>query len=211
MKRRRHSRKSGLPPASPVYTGSGTGNTIINMLVFNDENFKHHKNISVEDAINLQGKETTNWILVKGFSQVEALKKLADSFKIHPLVIEDIFNVDHQPKVEDFGTSLFVTLKNLIWVDSVQLVEYEQVSLFLGPNVLISFEENDTNIFDPIIERLKAGKGKGRLRQEDYLCYLLIDHIVDNYYLLLDHTEDQIEKLEELLNGIPALSYHIYS
>jgi magnesium transporter len=70
--------------------------------------------------------------------------------------------------------------------------------------VLISFEEKDNNIFNTIIERLKAGKGKGRLRQEDYLCYLLIDQIVDNYYVLLDHTEEQMEDLEKLLIDNPT-------
>jgi magnesium transporter len=68
---------------------------------------------------------------------------------------------------------------------------------------LISFEEKDNNIFDPIIKRLEANKGKGRLRQEDYLCYLLVDQIVDNYYLLLDDTEEQMEDLEKLLIDNP--------
>jgi magnesium transporter len=199
MKKRRLSKKSGLPPGSVVYTGTGTGNTIINMLVFDDESFEYHENISVEKSIQLQGDQKTNWILVRGFSQAEPLQKLAENFGIHPLIIEDIFNVEHLPKVGDMEKSLFVTLKNLSWGEADQLIEYEQVSLFLGPNVLISFEEKDNNIFDLIIDRLKTGKGKGRTRQEDYLCYLLIDHIVDNYYVLLDHIEDQIEDLEKLL------------
>ncbi len=199
MKKQHHSKKSGLPPGSLVYTGSGTRDTLINMLVFDDGSFEYHENISVDKAIQLQGEAKTNWILVKGFSQTGEVQKLAENFGIHPLIIEDIFNVEHLPKVVDLEKSLFVTLKNLSWNEPEQLIEYEQVSLFLGPNILISFEEKDNNIFAPIIERLKAGKGKGRMRQEDYLCYLLVDHVVDNYYILLDHTEDQIEDLEKLL------------
>ena len=164
MKRQLHSKKSGLPPGSLVYTGSGTGTTIIDMLVFDDEIFDYHENISVEKAIELQGSKATNWLIVRGFSATEALQKLAEHFGIHPLIIEDIFNVEHLPKVVDLDKSLFVTLKNLSWIDTEQLIAYEQVSLFLGPNVLISFEEKENNIFTPIIERLKAGKGKGRVR-----------------------------------------------
>jgi magnesium transporter len=193
-----------MPPGSPVYTGSRTGDTVISMLVYDDENFHSYENIPVEKAIELQGKDTTNWIIVKGFDQTDDLLKLADYFGIHPLIMEDIFNVEHMPKVEDFATSVFVTLKNLSWGESDQLIDSEQVSLFLGPNVLISFEEKDSTIFSAIIERLKAGKGKGRVRQEDYLCYLLIDHIVDNYYILLDHTEEQMEDLEKLLIDNPT-------
>jgi magnesium transporter len=209
MKKIRLSKKSGLPPGSPVYTGSKTEDTVISMLVYNDENFEAFENISVDKAIELQGELTTNWIIIKGFNQSEGLQKLADYFGIHPLIFEDIFNVEHMPKIEDLDKSLFVTLKNLTWVESNQTIDSEQISLYLGPNILISFEEKGNDLFSSIIERLKSGKGKGRIRQEDYLCYLLIDHIVDNYYILLDHTEEQMEDLEKLLIDNPTneLSY----
>jgi magnesium transporter len=204
MKIRRLSKKAGLPPGSPVYTGSATGDTTISMLVFDDDKFDEYENISVEQAIKLQGKTTTNWIIIKGFNQSEGLQQLADHFGIHPLIFEDIFNVEHLPKIEDLDQCLFVTLKNLSWGENAQMIDSEQVSLFLGTNILISFEEKDTDLFAPIIERLRAGKGKGRTRQEDYLCYLLIDHIVDNYYFLLDHTEEQMEDLEKQLIDNPT-------
>jgi magnesium transporter len=209
MKKRRLSKKAGLPPGSPVYTGTKPGETVIKMLVYDDEKFNEYENISVEKAIKLQDQNTTNWIIINGFNQTENLQKLAEHFGIHPLIIEDIFNVEHMPKVEDLDNSLFITLKNLTWNDTDQLIDSEQISLYLGENVLITFEEKNNDIFASIIERLKAGKGKGRLRQEDYLCYLLIDHIVDNYYVLLDHTEEQMEDLEKLLIDNPTneLSY----
>jgi magnesium transporter len=204
IRKRRLSKKAGMPPGSPVYTGSETGDTRIDMLVYDDENFRSHENISVEKAIGFQGETSTNWIIIKGFNQSEALQKLADHFGIHPLIFEDIFNVEHLPKVEDLDQSLFITLKSLTWNDKEQTIDSEQISLYLGPNILISFEEKDNDLFSPIIERLKIGKGKGRTRQEDYLCYLLIDHIVDNYYFLLDHTEEQMEDLEKLLIDNPT-------
>jgi len=204
MKKKTLSKKVGLPPGSAVYTGTQTGDTVIDMIVYDDETFQMYTNITVEDSIKFQGKDTTNWIMVKGFSQPENLEKLAAYFEIHPLIIEDIFNVDHMPKVEDLEKNIFVTLKNLTWIETDQTIESEQISIYLSPNVLISFEEKENNLFNPIIERLKSGKGKGRVRQEDYLCYLLIDHIIDNYYLLLDHTEDQIDHLEKLLIDNPT-------
>ncbi|MEI6061383.1 MAG: magnesium/cobalt transporter CorA [Bacteroidota bacterium] len=209
MKKRRLSKKAGLPPGSVIYTGSKTGDTVINMLVYDDEVFEAYENITIGKAIELQGQTTTNWIMVKGFDQTEELLKLAEHFGIHPLIMEDIFNVDHMPKIEELGKSLFITLKNLSWGETDQLIDSEQISLFLGPNVLISFEEKGSDIFAQVIERLKTGKGRGRIRQEDYLCYLLIDHIVDKYYYLLDHTEEQMEDLEKLLIDNPTneLSY----
>jgi len=204
MRKIRLSKKVGLPPGSPVYTGLKTGDTNINMLVYDDENFQAFENISVEEAITLQGEKTTNWIIAKGFSEPQKLQKLGEHFGIHPLILEDIFNVNHMPKVEDLDKSMFISLKNLSWDEKDEVIESEQISLFLATNVLISFEEKDNNIFEQIIIRLEAGKGKGRVRQEDYLCYLLIDHIVDNYYILLDHTEEQMEDLEKLLIDNPT-------
>lgn len=209
MKKRRHSKKSGLPPGTPVYTGIKSEDTTISMLVYDDENFQVHDNISVNEVIKLQQPNTTNWIIIKGFKHAAVLQKLAEHFGIHPLILEDIFNVDHMPKIEELENNLFVTLKNLTWGNESQTIDSEHISIYLGENILISFEENGNDLFAPIIERLKIGKGKGRLRQEDYLCYLLIDHIVDNYYLLLDNIEDQIENLEKLLIDNPSddLSY----
>ena len=82
MKKRHLSKKSGMPPGSAVYTGTKTGETVINMLVFDDENFREYENISVDQAIELQGQLTTNWIIVKGFSQSGELQKLANHFEM---------------------------------------------------------------------------------------------------------------------------------
>ncbi len=204
MKKKQLSKKSGLPPGSPVYTGLKTGNTRISMLVYNDDNFQAFENISVEQSIKCQSENSTNWIIVKGFNDPDNLEKLGEHFGIHPLIMEDIFNVDHMPKVEDLDKSLFITLKNLTWNESEQVIESEHISLYLATNVLISFEENDHTIFNEIIKRLETGKGKGRVHQEDYLCYLLMDQIVDNYYFLLDNTEEQMEALEKLLIDNPT-------
>ena len=204
MKKKRLSKKVGLPPGSPVYTGSRTGDTHLRMVVYDDENFRIHEDITVEKAISLQGAGTTNWILVRGFNNVDDLQKLGEHFHIHPLTVEDIFNMEQIPKVEDTEKSLFITLKYLTWNVVENQIDTEQVSFYLGENILISFEEKENDLFGGIIDRLKSGKGKGRMRQEDYLCYLLIDFIVDNYYILLDITEEQIEDLEKTLIENPT-------
>lgn len=199
MKKRRFSRKAGLPPGSAVYTGSKTGSTSISMIVYDDENFDIHENVTPDEVIRLQGKNTTNWVLVKGYTEPDNLQKLASHFEIHPLILEDIVNVDHMPKVEDAASGVFITLKNLTWNEKTNSVESEHLSMYLGANQLITFEESGNSVFEPIIDRLKVGKGRGRMRQEDYLCYLLIDHVVDNYFILLDHIEDQLDELEKVL------------
>ncbi len=203
-RQQRHSKKSGMPPGSLVYTGVKTFPTSISMVQYDADNFRLLKGLSIREAIDSIGKDSTNWLIISGFEDIAGLETLGTHFGIHPLIMEDIFNVQHMPKVEDDGTSVFITLKSLIPKEKTIGIESEQISLYLSDNVLLTFLEKETRIFDPIIERLNINKGKGRLRQEDFLAYLLIDNIVDNYFLSLDHLEDQIEQVEQMLLKNPA-------
>ncbi len=206
MNKKKYSKKSGLPPGTPLYTGLNSIDTKITMVVYDDNNFHIHENITLDKAIALQTPNTTNWIDVKGYKNVELIEQLCNRFNIHPLFIEDILNIEHMPKVEDLEKALFITLKHIEWAETDKLVKSQQISFFLGENILISFQEKENNIFNNIIERLKNGKSKGRARQEDYLCYMLIDQIVDNYYVIIDNIEDEIEKLEKILVEQPKES-----
>lgn len=202
--RRKQSKKTGLLPGSLVYTGAQALPTQISLLRYDAEHFELFENLTVDSAIESVGQSTVNWLIINGFENIEALEKLGTHFGIPALILEDIFNVQHMPKVEDNGNSLFITLKSLSLKSKGKEIEAEQISLFLGANILITFQEKPSQLFDSIIERLQAGKGKGRSRQEDFLAYLLIDHIVDQYYLLLDNSEEQIEKLEQMLLKSPT-------
>ena len=200
----RQSKKTGLPPGSLVYTGTKAAPTRINLVRYDQENFNQLEHISIEEAIKGIGNETSNWLIISGFEDLTGLEKLGNHFGISPLIMEDIFNVQHLPKVEDDDRNLFVTLKSLSYNDSKKNIEAEQISLFLGSNILITFQEKESSLFELVIDHLKNGKGKGRLRQEDFLAYLIIDHIVDQYYILLDHYEEQMEQLESLIFESPA-------
>jgi magnesium transporter len=193
-----------MPPGSLVYTGDKAQTTKIDLVRYDEEHFRHFKNITLKQAIENIGENTSNWVIISGFSDTDSLEGLGEHFGITPLILEDIFNVQHLPKVEDTGNSLFITLKSLSFEDAQLNIEAEQISLYLNDNVLITFQEQESHLFDAIIERLETGKGKARTRQEDFLAYLLIDHIVDNYYLLLDRLEDQVEVMEHMLMESPS-------
>jgi magnesium transporter len=201
---RKYSRKTGLPPGSIVYTGVKVFPTRIDLVKYDSENFNILENISARKAIDSIGENTCNWIIISGFEDAKSIEMIGQHVGINPLIMEDIFNVQHMPKIEDTGSSLFITLKSLSFKESQDSIDTEQISMFLNANILITFQEYQGNLFDSILERLKAGKGKGRQRQEDYLAYLLLDHIVDNYYLLIDRSEDQIENMEKMLLTSPS-------
>lgn len=202
--KKKYSRKSGQPPGSLLYTGGEPFPTSVGMIQYDEDEFHEKKNIDPQSAFQSLKSDKANWISVCGFRDTETIENLGKDFGIHPLLMEDIFNVEHLPKVEDMEDYLFITLKSLVWDMPKKQIDAKQVSLLLGKNFLISFCEDDTPLFGPVIERLKTTKSRARSRKEDYLSYLLLDKIVDNYYVILDQFDDQTDELEDMLLDKPT-------
>jgi magnesium transporter len=132
------------------------------------------------------------------------MEKLGECYGFHPLVLEDILNTDQRPKMEDYGDYLYIVLRMLSYNDKSTQIETEQVSLILGPNFLFSFQENQGDVFDPVRERIRTGKGRIRKMGADYLAYALLDLIVDNYFMIMEKLGETIEFLEEKLVAQPV-------
>ena len=119
-------------------------------------------------------------------------------------MLEDILNSDHLPKVEEMDNCLFITLKVLEIKKGRSELDVHHASFVIGEHYLLSFSETENHIFQTVIARLENDKGKARVKKADYLSYLLIDKIVDNYYLVLDQLEDNMEAVEKLLLREPS-------
>ncbi len=136
---------------------------------------------------------------------MEAMGKIGKHFDLHPLILEDIVNTQQRPKLEDFGSHVFVVLKMLYYDKEKRELEAEQVSLIFGSNFVISFQERVGQIFEPLRERIRKGKGRHRKSAADYLAYSLIDCIVDNYFVVLEQLGEGIEDIEQDLTTNPTL------
>jgi len=132
------------------------------------------------------------------------IEKLGTAFDLHPLLLEDILSTAQRPKFEDYEKSIFLVLKMLRFGDDHQVVETEQVSLIVGPNFVLSFQERVGDVFDSVRDRLRSGKGRIRKLGADYLAYSLLDAIVDSYFLVLEKLGERIEDLEEELVSDPS-------
>jgi len=159
---------------------------------------------TVDECLPFKDKPTVTWVNVDGIHEVEVLERLGDCFGLHPLVVEDILNTDHRPKMEDFGDYIFIVLKMLYYSDKDNEVVTEQISLILGPNFVISFQEREGDVFNPIRERIRSEKGRIRKMGADYLAYVLVDSIVDNYFIILEKLGERIEFLEDELVTNPT-------
>ncbi len=193
-------RKKDLSPGSPVFTGDQKVDKIIITVFDYDENHFEEKRIqNLDELKQLRDNAKTLWVNLAGLHDAYLIEKVSEIFGIHSLVIEDILNVNHTPKYDEFDSFLFLVLKMIDMNKSTHELNIEQVSIILGNNYVITFQENVGDVFDVIRERIRTAKGRIRKAGADYLMYRLLDSIVDNYFVTLEYVDDKIEILEEKL------------
>lgn len=203
MKKR--SKKAGLPPGTLIHIGEPiAAGTEVRVLEYDEERFRQEKLEDLETCFLFPEKPAVTWIQVEGVHQPEVMEKLGQCFSLHPLMLEDILNTDQRPKVEDYGEDLFIVVKALSSKETGEIAA-EQVSLVLKPNALLSFREGSGNLFGPLQERLRTGKGRVRKMGADYLAYSLLDVVVDQYFLVLEKLGEEIESLEAKVVAGPAM------
>ena len=192
--------KIGAPPGTLVYTGETTGTLTEISVCDYDEHTSLEK--AIRDPAEFQiykDDPTTSWINVSGLQQIDMIARMGEVFELHSLVIEDILNTDQRPKVEDYEKYLYIVFKNLTYKEESADIEYEQISLILGVDFLISFMERDNEILRSLRERIKTGRGRVRRMGPDYLAYSIMDLAVDGYFAVLEKTGERLEELEESL------------
>jgi magnesium transporter len=196
--RNKRSRKAGLPPGTLIPIGiEGTGEVRLSLIDFDEAHFQEKEIQEIEEVFPFKESPTVTWINIDGVQNTEIIERIGGCFGIHPLVLEDIVNTGQRPKMEDFGDYMYVVLK-MLYLDKDDVVS-EQVSIILGPNFVISFQERPGDVFNPIRERLRNAKGRVRKMGADYLTYTLVDMIVDNYFVILETFGERIERVEEEL------------
>ncbi len=198
-------KKIGLPPGTLVHVGEKKCKEIKITLFDYDEVHCEEKEIkNVDECYPFKDKPTITWIDVEGLHQIDILEKLGNFFGVHPLAQEDILNTEQRPKSEDFINNIYIVFKMLSYDNLKHEIVSEQVSLILGSNFLISFQEGiEGDIFDSIRGRIRGNKGRIRKSGSDYLAYRLLDAVVDNYFIILEKLGNKIELLEEeLINDV---------
>jgi magnesium transporter len=164
---------------------------------YNAETVKEHDLDCVEDSFEFRNTNTISWINIDGLRKGD-VENVSAHFGIHPLLVEDILSINQRPKMDETEGVLFCLLNMLYYDDQNQTVETEQISIVLGDKFVISFQEDAVrDVFKPLRQRLKMANSKIRQRSADYLCYSMLDLIVDNYYLVMDKLGERVEELEE--------------
>jgi len=197
---KRRSKKRGMPPGSLVYLGEQKDEKVkIRIMDYDVESVREKQFESAKECAPFKDEPTTTWINVDGIHQKEILESLGESYDLHPLTLEDIMNTSQRPKSEDFDHYVYIVLK-MIYLNQKDFdLDAEQISLILGKNFVITFQEKEGDVFDLVRQRIKGGKARVRKMGADYLAYALIDAIVDNYFSILEYFDERIDELEEEL------------
>lgn len=192
------------PPGSLVHTGTKrTETTTMSLLSYDATSFEEVEISELPDVSILNDTERVNWLNITGLHEIEKLSALGEHFQISNLILEDILHTSGRPKIEKRETDVFVVIRLLESEADHDEIDMQQLSMLLLPNkVLISFLEEPTEIFDPVLKRIRTGGG-GRIRTRgaDYLAWALLDAVVDNYLFVIDQLDESVSSMDALLQA----------
>ena len=201
----KRSRKAGLPPGTPVHLGERKSDTTrLTLLHYDEQRAVEQEMKTAQECLALRDSPGVSWINITGLHEVETLAQFGDAFGLHPLVLEDVLNTDQRPKLEDYGEYLYIVIKRLGNGAPANEISTEQISLILGHNLVISFLESDSGVFNVVKERILNNRGRIRRLGADYLAYTLMDAVVDNYFAIFEKLGERIEILQETIISRPT-------
>jgi magnesium transporter len=195
------------PPGTSPGTLTGreipeAGELRISLIDYSATSFTEKQLASAQECQPFLKQPTITWIHIQGHPTPDTLQEFAPLFELHPLALEDILNTGQRPKLETYGSQLFIITSLPVMRDD--RVVSEQISMFAGKGYIISFHLGESDPFKLVRKRLQLQTGKIRSRKADYLLYCLLDVIIDEGFPVLEDFGEQVEDLEEELLGVPG-------
>lgn len=199
------SAKAGLPPGTLVHIGERMAEKVkVTLIDYDSDHIEEREILDVLECLPFKDTSTVSWINVAGLHDTELVASLGSCFGLHSLHLEDVLNTGGRPKIEDYDNYILVVLKMLYHTENDDEIAAEHLSLVIGKNYVISFQEEYGDVFDRVRKLIRNGKGKIKKEGADYLAYLLIDAVVDNYFSVLETIGEAIEETEEVVLGRPG-------
>ena len=200
MRKIKYKKGKKMQPYNLEYSGIHKNKDLeVQLFVYDDLNLTEYEDFNVSDLDNYIDKQKINWINIHGLNNVEWLKSIGNYFEIDNFMLADILNTTRRTKVEESHDFLFFNIKSLLPTEHSDNINVEQISFLLKDGILISFQEKRSDFFTHIRERIRTHSGIVRTKKADYLLYILLDVIMENFYITLENEED---KVEGLINSI---------
>ena len=197
-KHTRPTRKLGLPPGSLVHIGEiKTAKPNITLIEFDAHGITETRFDNIEASREHRPTREKMWLNVYGLHDPAVMAEIGRRFKLHPLVQEDILNTLQRPKSDEYADYLFIVARCFDFDTETRSLTSDQVSIVLGHNFVLTFQERATGAFEAVRERLRAETGAMKTHGTDYLAYALLDTLVDRYFVMLDNLADMAEELQD--------------
>ena len=190
-------RKMGQAPGTVTYMGQREGvETVVSVINYDENEFNVIQTNSLEKIKEFKDSKQTSWFDVTGISDEGYIDSLGKMFELNSLVLEDVVNPQQRPKIDEYEDYIFGVFK-MLYIDENQEIVSEHIAIILYQNSVLVFQELKDDVFNAVRDRVKNKSGRVRTRGADYLFFALLDAVVDNYFVVLEHLNSRIEALEE--------------
>ena len=198
------SKKAGLPPGALVHIGEvKTQAPVLSLIAYGPEAYLEQELPDLAAFDRYSQGMPVRWLNVHGLQDSALLGEIGKRFDLHPLVIEDILNTDQRPKVDAYSDYLYIVSRVYDVARARDDLATDQISVVVGKDFILTFQERRTGTFEPIRQRLRVERSPMRSEALDYLAYALLDTLVDAYFSIIERLSDQCEVLEEEILGRP--------
>ena len=206
-------RKKGLPPGSLVYVGDDeASSTQISITDYSGDHLVERNLEQIQEVFPYTRSDSVTWVNIEGLDNIDVFKVIRDEFGVHPLLIEDILNTEHRPKINILNDYVVMILK-MVWFNKEEVeIEEEQISIVIKGQTIFTIQEKEGDVLDPVRKAIRQNLGQIRNMNTGYLVYSILDAIVDQYLFESERIASDIEQLEEdmVLNPDQAVLQQIY-
>jgi len=188
-----------VQPSVLEYTGNHKDTpTELQLFVYNADDVIEIQQLHVNQIEKSIDTSKVNWLNIHGLNEPEIIATIGEKFGADSFITGDILNTTKRTKLEEYHNILFFNVKSLLPVENSDNINYEQISFILKDNILISFQEKRSDFFTHIRERIRTNSGIVRTKKADYLLYLLLDAIIENFYITIESEEDRVDEIINL-------------
>src|SRR6516164_773501 len=189
--------RPGTAPATLVAPAEQAGHKpVVKLIEYDAHSLEEHEVENVEEVFKCLENQKVSWIDISGLGDVELFRRLGQHFQFHPLALEDALSPGQRPKVDEYEGQLFILLQ-MAYEDKEEELIFEQVSLLLGKEYLVTIQELPRrDVFNPVRQRLRAAAGNARFMKSDYLAYALVDAVIDHYFPIVESLGESIEEMQ---------------
>ncbi len=198
MQKIKYKKGRKISPWNFEYTGNHRDvKTEMQLFVYDNDDVTECKHFKSKELQTIVDFSKVNWLNLHGMNDIAIIKEVANFLKVDNFILSDVLNIAKRTKVEEYHDILFFNIKSLLPLENTDQISVEQISFILKNGILVSFQEKKSDFFAHIRERIRTHSGIVREKKADYLLFLLLDAIMENFYITIENEEN---KLEELIN-----------